>query len=154
MEQQNTDNPFRSISPLNLDRQISDEKLPYLILPSINDSEMENISINSPSMSVSSSNTNIDETLMMSTIDNLRTENASLVVENIMLEDENKLLLDENKELYIKINELKKKSINEIIIKDNCINKKSNDSINIVAILIGSSITTCTVILLKNLNVI
>ncbi len=133
MKQQHTDNPFRSISPLNLDRQTSNQELPHLILPSINDIEMENISIDSPSMSVSSSNTNIDETLMMNTIDNLRSENASLVIENIMLGEEIDSLKNDKKILHKKIQSLKKK-YDDI---------KEPQNVGLY-ILLGGSITTCT----------
>jgi len=123
MEQQNTDNPFRSISPLNLDTQISNQELPRLILPSTNDNKMENISIspsehsfrtaetynNSPSMSISSSNTNIDESLMMSTIDTLRSENALLTVDNILLEEEINSLKIDKKVLHKEIQDWKQK---------------------------------------------
>ena len=143
MEQENTDNPFRSISPLNLDTQILNQELPRLILPIIPSPSRSEHSFrtaktyNSPSMSISSSNTNIDETLMMSTIDNLRTENASLVVGNIMLEEEIDSLKNDKKVLHKEIQNLKKK-YNDIEV----IEEPQNVGLYI---LLGGSITTCVV---------
>ena len=159
--EQITDNPFRSISPLNLDTQITNQELPRLVLPAT-DGEMDNISERSfktaktyrspsPSVSISSSITNIDESLMMNTIDNLRNENAKLIVENIILETENNSLKIDKEELYSEIEDWKKKCNpveNQIIVEE--VSEEYLFPTNAgLYILFGGSITTCAMFVLK-----
>jgi len=141
MEHRKSDNPFRSISPLNLDTQIKYE-LPTMENISISPSERSFRTAetynNSPSLS--SSNTNIDDSLMMSTIDNLRRENVSLTVENIILEEEITLLKNKIKDLKKKCNSLSNDIVIEEVIEKHLFPQNAG-----LYILIGGSITTCIV---------
>ena len=111
--------------------------------------------INSPSMSISSSNANIDKVLMMDTIDDLREENSQLNIKVLNLKEENRILQDENKILYGNYEDIKQKYEEELIERYITHSVKEPDSqIGFYVVIIGTSITTCAAIALKFLKVI